>query len=74
MSSEERCYPYFELQIIFLIKKTTLSDIANLLGCSKSTVSKKLNGRSEFSLAEVEKICDRYNISPEHFRTLRHIA
>jgi len=70
----DKKYPYYELKIVLSIKKITLYDIANLLNCSIPTVSKKLNGQSEFSFIEVEMICDHYGISPECFRTLKRIA
>lgn len=43
----------------------TGQDLADLLGVSKSTISKKLNGLSDFSLAEIRIICAEYNISSD---------
>lgn len=42
-------------------------DIAKLLGVSKATVSKKLNGLSDFSMVEIRTICAEYNISADAF-------
>ena len=42
-------------------------DVADLLGVSKATISKKLNGLSDFSLVEIRTICAEYNISSDTY-------
>lgn len=42
-------------------------DIARLLGIGKSAISQKMNGRKLFTLAQVKKICEYYNISADEY-------
>jgi len=44
------------------IKQT---EIAELLGLTIQSVNNKINGRQEFSLSEVKKICSHYGISAD---------
>ena len=43
------------------------SDLAELLGIAPENVNGKLNGRQEFTLSQVKKICDTYEISADDF-------
>ena len=43
------------------------SEIAELLGVSYNAVNNKVNGKQAFTLAQVAKICDTYNISADIF-------
>ena len=43
------------------------SDLAELLGIAPENVNAKLNGRQEFTLSQVKKICDAYGISADDF-------
>ena len=43
------------------------SDLAELLGIAPENVNGKLNGRQEFTLSQVKKICDTYGISADDF-------
>lgn len=43
------------------------SDLAELLGIAPENVNAKLNGRQEFTLSQVKKICDTYGISADDF-------
>lgn len=50
-----------EFLIMLLKKKRSRDDIANLLGVSVPTLSKKINGKSEFTRQEIQIIkgaCD----------------
>ena len=39
----------------------TQDDISKLLNLSRTTVNFKLSGRSEWTISEVEKICEHYD-------------
>lgn len=43
------------------------SDLADLLGIAAENVNAKLNGRQEFTLSQVKKICETYGISADDF-------
>ena len=45
------------------------ADIARLIGVNVATVSMKINGQSDFSLSEIQKIKDTYNLDSEIFFT-----
>ena len=38
----------------------TQSDIANLLGIGRSTVNVKISGKTEWTISEIDKICEHY--------------
>ena len=40
----------------------TYKDVAELLGNSVATISAKINGQSDFSLSEIQKIRKEYNL------------
>ena len=42
-------------------------DIANLLGITEGTASKKTNGLSDFTIEEIRTICLRYSISADTY-------
>ena len=44
------------------IKQT---DIANILGLSKSAVNRKMNGHEPFTLEQVKVLCRHFNISAD---------
>lgn len=44
-----------------------VTDLAELLNLQISTVSKKLNGYSDFTVEEIRTICLKYNISADEF-------
>lgn len=39
----------------------TQESIAKLLGHTRATISRKMNGKSEWTIEEVEKLCEYYN-------------
>ena len=41
------------------------SDLAEALGIAQSGLSNRLNGKQPFTLAEVQIIIERYNLTPE---------
>ena len=46
-------------------KGLTQDKFAELLGMSGTTLSKKLNGKSEWTQAEINKACEILEINPE---------
>lgn len=40
----------------------TVEDVAKQLGITRNTMYKRLNGHSEFSIADVVKLCEMLNI------------
>lgn len=43
------------------------SDLAELLGITVESVNAKVNGRQEFTLSQVKKMCETYGISADDF-------
>lgn len=43
------------------------ADVARLIGVGKSSISQKMNGRKNFTLAQVKKICETYGISADEY-------
>ncbi len=43
------------------------AELAELLGITVENVNSKLNGRQEFTLSQVKKICETYSISADDF-------
>lgn len=43
------------------------ADLAELLGVTVESVNGKVNGRQEFTLSQVKKICKTYGISADDF-------
>ena len=44
-----------------------VKDIADLLDIHIKNASEKMNGKQEFTLPQVKKICETYNISADIF-------
>lgn len=55
-----------ELRVILLVNKENQGVLAEYLGISEQTLSKKINEKngSEFSQTEIKMIKDRYGLSP----------
>ena len=43
------------------------AEIASVLGISRELTNAKINGREEFTLAQVKTLCERYKISADIF-------
>lgn len=43
------------------------TELAKLLGVSFTAVNAKVNGRSQWTLPQVKKICTKYNLSADIF-------
>lgn len=46
----------------------TQTELARILGLTKSTLSWKINGKSEFKQSEIKAIADRYSLTPEEVK------
>lgn len=44
--------------------------IAKLLGLSRSTASKKLNGKAEFTQSEISKIAEHYKLTADNIKEI----
>lgn len=44
-----------------------VKDIAALLDIHVNNASEKMNGKQEFTLPQVKKICEKYNVSADLF-------
>ena len=45
------------------IKQVSVDELCAFIGISKSAFYKKINGKSEFTRGEIEKICQRLDLS-----------
>jgi hypothetical protein len=62
--------PYSKFQGYLKEKRIKLQEIGELLGdLTVQTISDKNNGKADYKMSEINKICDRYGISAEIFRT-----
>lgn len=43
------------------------AEIADFLGITVQTVNRKMNGRAEFTLAQVKALCQKYNLVADIF-------
>ena len=61
--------PYEKLKTVLRENNITYAEIAKELGVSESSVSKKINGVSDFYLSEVDILLEKYGIYTEVFLT-----
>lgn len=48
----------------------TQSELARVLGVTKSTLSWKINGKAEFKQSEIKAIADRYDLTGEEIEAM----
>ena len=66
--SKKRRVPYTKFKAWMAENGVKQKHLAELLGKQVSTISAKLNGESgDFSMPEVRKICETYNISSDTY-------
>lgn len=58
---KEKIIKYPKLLEEMSSKGETQEKIGKLLGTTQPTISKKLSGKMEFTIEEVEKICEYFN-------------
>lgn len=54
-----------KLKVFMDLYNENLADLAEALGISYQSISKKVNGHSDFKLGEIQQIKDRYSLSAE---------
>ncbi len=52
---------YLNLKFEMIKKSETIEDVAKLLGMSKSTFFNKLAGVTDWSIGEIETLCEHYD-------------
>lgn len=50
-----------------VINKVSQRELADLLGLSQQSVYLKVNGKVDFTLPQIKKICDTYGVSADIF-------
>lgn len=55
----------WKLRVLMDIYGDSLEDLANYLGITYQTLSKKMNSRVDFTLSELRLIQKRYNLTAE---------
>lgn len=48
----------------------TQGELARMLGVTESTLSWKINGKSEFRQSEIKAIADRYGLTGEEIKSM----
>lgn len=48
----------------------TQTRVARMLGITESTLSWKINGKSEFKQSEIKAIADRYDLTGEEIKSI----
>ena len=54
-------YKYFTLQTEMLKNKESQRDVSKLLGISENSVRNKLDDRNEWTISEIDILCNHYN-------------
>lgn len=53
-------YVYPKIRYAMLVNEDTMENLAKILGVSKYTLSHKMNGKTEWTISEIEKLCIYY--------------
>lgn len=61
--------PYLDFKAYLVREGIKLHDVASLFGCTVQTISLKNNGFSDYTMAEIDIICNHFRISSEIFRS-----
>ncbi|MCX8129392.1 MAG: helix-turn-helix transcriptional regulator [Clostridia bacterium] len=61
-------HPYDKFMAFLKENRIKLQEIADLFGHTVQTISMKNHGKSDYSMSEVDKICNHLGISSEIFR------
>ena len=48
-------------------RKITQAQLSELLSLSPQSINKKVNGKEDFSLAQIKVICNEYGISADEY-------
>ena len=52
---------YMDLYVEMKKNEETQKSIANLLGISQQAISRKLSGKNEWTISEIDKLCKHYD-------------
>ena len=66
-ANEKKHEPYIAVKHAFAGKGLKLKDVADTIEVTESTLSKKLNGESDFFLAEIVTICSAFGLEQSIF-------
>lgn len=71
VSKEERRkhQPYGDFKAYLAKHNIKLQEVADLFKCTVQTISMKNNGFSDYTMAEIDIICNHFKVSSEIFRT-----
>lgn len=61
--------PYYKFMAYLKENRIKLKDIADIFGHTVQTISMKNHGKADYTMSEINVMCDRFGISPELFRT-----
>ncbi|MDR9794065.1 helix-turn-helix domain-containing protein [Aeribacillus composti] len=65
---KRRHIPYTKFKAFLVENNISQSEVAKLLGKSKSALNQNINGTGgDFSLSEIRLICQHYNISADEY-------
>jgi transcriptional regulator with XRE-family HTH domain len=63
--------PYTRFQGFLKENRITLKQVAAIIGSTVPTVSTRNNGRSDYSMTEINSICDALGCNTDIFRTTK---
>ena len=55
-----------KFKAVMILSNITIEDLMLLLGVKRSYINRRLSGKAELTLSEVEKICRQYNVKPSY--------
>lgn len=61
--------PYDKFMAYLKEHRIKLKEIADIFGHTVQTISMKNHGKADYTMTEINVICDRFGISSEIFRT-----
>jgi len=56
------------------LKGETRADAAKIMGMNPATLFRKMNGKSDFYRAEIQRFCEYYNVAPQDIFFAEHSA
>lgn len=59
-----------ELKVLLLRREETYEDLAECVGTSKTTIVRKISGRSQWAWDEMQKIKEHYELTNEEFMNI----
>ena len=59
-----------ELKVLLLRRNDTYEDLAKYVGTTKTTIVRKISGRSQWAWDEMQKIKEHYELTNEEFMNI----